>query len=239
MKTYVFFIAMLLIGNTLLAQVKEGTILFEQKIDLHRRIPAEDEQMKAMLPHYRTNKYQLAFGDGQSYYKMQEAEPDVTENHGSGGMVMKFGGANNEYYRNLENHTEVDKRELAEKDYIVQDSLRTIKWKLIDESKTVLGFNCKKATGKTERGSDVEAWYTEEIPVSTGPDIFNGLPGMILLVDINKGEFVYTATEVKKTVEKKELKAPSKGKKLNAAEFAKIQKEILGDQSGPIRITRN
>ena len=239
MKKLVLIIAAITTGNIVTAQVKEGTLLFDQKIDMHRRIPAEDEQMKAMLPHYRTNKYKLFFGDGQSFYKMQEAEPDVTENTNGGGIVMKFGGANNEFYRNLNTHMEIDKKELAEKDYLIEDSIHSIKWKLADETKTILGFNCRKALGKTERGSDVEAWYTEEIPIASGPDIFSSLPGMILMVDINKGEFVYTATELKKTVDKKELKVPSKGKKLNTTEFAKLQKEILGDQSGPIRITRN
>ena len=239
MKKLVFVLATITLGNIVIAQVKEGTLLFDQKIDMHRRIPAEDAQMKAMLPHYRTNKFQLSFGDGQSFYKMQEAEPDVTDNGGGGGIVMKFGGGNTEYYRNFNTHMEIDKKELAEKSYLIEDSLHSIKWKLADDTKTILGFNCKKATGKTEKGSDIEVWYTEEIPVSSGPEIFSGLPGMILFVDINKGEFVYTATELKKTVDKKELNAPSKGKKMTPSEFAKLQKEILGDQSGPIRIIRN
>ena len=239
MKKLSFVLVAFTVGNFVNAQVKEGTILFDQKIDMHRRIPAEDEQMKTMIPHFRTNKYLLVFADGQSFYKMQEAEPDVTETNNGGGIVMKFGGANSEYYRNLGTRKEIDKKELAEKEYVIEDTIRSIKWKLADDTKSILGYTCKKAIGKTERGSEVEAWYSEEIPVASGPDVFCNLPGMILLVDINKGEFVYTATELKKTVNVKDVKAPSKGKKMNAAEFAKLQKEILGDQSGPIRITRN
>ena len=238
MKNIICITVLLGSGTLVNAQVKEGTLTFEQKIDLYRRIPEEDEQMKAMLPHYRSNTFMLTFGDGQSIYKMKEAEPDVNETHG-GGVVLKFGSPNTEYYRNFTTHVEVDKKELAEKDYIVQDSLHSIPWKLIDESKVILGFNCKKAIGKTERGNDVEAWYTEEIPVFSGPEIFSSLPGMILLVDINKGEFVYTATHLNKTPDKKDLKAPNKGKKVSSAEFNKLQKEILGDQSGPMKIIRN
>lgn len=221
------------------AQIKEGKIVYEQKIDLHRRI--QDAQMKAMVPQFRTSKYELYFGDAQSFYKMQEAEPDVTETAGNqhGGMVMKFGGANSENYKNFSTHLQVEKRELADKDYIVQDSIRSIAWKISGETKTILGYTCKKASGKTLRGSDVEAWYTEEILLASGPDSFNGLPGMILLADVNKGEIVYTALTLDKKVDKKELKIPAKGKKVTPEEFAKLQKEIFENQNGPVRIVTN
>ena len=50
------------------AQIKEGKIVYEQKIDLHRRM--QDVQMKAMVPQFRTTKYELYFGEAQSFYKM-------------------------------------------------------------------------------------------------------------------------------------------------------------------------
>lgn len=214
------------------AQITEGKIIYEQKIDMHRRL--QDEQMKAMIPQFRTSKYELNFADNQSIYKIQEEEPDITENTGHGNVVMRFGGANAEYYKNFSTQKQVEKRELADKDYVIEDSLRHLTWKLEDESKSILGYNCKKATGKTERGSDVEAWYTEEIPVSSGPESYNGLPGMILQVDINKEEFLITAINLEKSADKKELKIPSKGKKISPADFATLQKEIFGNQSGPI-----
>lgn len=220
------------------AQISEGKIVYEQKIDLHRRM--QDEQMKAMVPQFRTSKFELNFADNQSIYKMQEEEPDITENTGNGGIVMRFGGANTEYYKNFATRKQVEKRELGDKDYIIEDSLRNINWKLVDETKTILGYHCKKASGKTERGSDVEAWYTEEILLSSGPETFNGLPGMILQVDINKEEFLITAVSVDKSADKKELRAPSKGKKITPADFAAKQKELFGNQSGPVmRVINN
>jgi GLPGLI family protein len=220
------------------AQIKEGKIVYEQKIDLHRRM--QDEQMKAMVPQFRTSRFELNFADNQSRYAMQEKEPDITENTGNGGIVMRFGGANTEYYENFITQKQVEKRELGDKDYIIEDSLRHISWKLLNETKMILGYHCKKASGKTERGSDVDAWYTEEIPVSSGPETFNGLPGMILQVDINKEEFLITAVSIYKSANKKELKAPSKGKKITPEEFAIKQKELFGNQSGPLmRVVNN
>jgi GLPGLI family protein len=214
------------------AQIKECKIIYEQKIDLYRRM--QDEQMKAMVPQFRTAKYELNFADNQSMYKTQEEEPDITENTGNGGIVMKFDGANSEYYKNFNTQTQVEKRELGDKDYVIEDTLHHITWKLMDTTKTILGYACKKATGKTERGSDVEAWYTEDIPVSSGPEIFDGLPGMILQIDINKEELVTTAISIEKSADKKELKEPSKGKKITPGDFAAKQKELFGNQTGPV-----
>ena len=238
MKKIFFGIVAITAMHVTIAQVKEGKIIFEQKIDLHRRM--QDEQMKAMVPQFRTSKFQLNFADNQSMYKAQEEEPDITENTDQGGIVMKFGGANNEYYKNFTTQKQVEKRELGDKDYIIEDSIHHTTWKLVDSTKIILGYTCKKATGKTERGSDVEAWYTEDIPVSSGPETFSGLPGMILQIDINKEEFVTTAISIEKSVDKEELKEPTKGKKVTADEFAAKMKELFGSQTGPvIRVENN
>lgn len=222
------------------AQTKEGKITYEQKIDMYRRIPADNTQMRAMVPQFRTAKFELLFADNQSLYKAVEEEPDLTENPGNG-PVMRFNmGAENEFYRNFTTKKTVEKRDLMEETYLVEDSIRSIVWKLEEgETKTILGYTCKKASGKTQRGTDVIAWYSEDIPVASGPEQFNSLPGMILGVDANKGEIVFTALTLDKKVQTKNIKAPTKGKKVTNEEFAKIQKELFGNQNGPVRIVTN
>ena len=85
------------------------------------------------------------------------------------------------------------------------------------------------------------AWYADDISLSlsSGPGQFGGLPGLILGLDVNESEFVYTATDIQNKVNKSDLKAPSEGKKVTPAEFARIRKEFLGDGNGPVRIIRN
>ena len=221
------------------AQVKEGKITYEEKIDVHRRIPKENEQMRAMMPQFRTNKYELLFADNKSLYQHKEEETDLSEQP-QGGIVMRFGGAENIFYKNFTLNKSIEKRDLMEKEFIVEDSIRNISWKLVDsETKSVLGHVCKKATGKSERGLDLVAWYTEDIALSSGPGQFSGLPGLILALDINTGEITYTAQEIKDSVKKADIKAPTKGKKVTPEEFVKIRKELLGDGNGPVRIVTN
>jgi GLPGLI family protein len=221
------------------AQVKEGKIVFEETIDMHRRIPKENEQMKAMVPQFRTTKFELTFGDNKSLYKAAEEEPDLADQQQGGGIVMRFAGNDNVFYKDLATQMSIEKRNLMEKEFIVEDSIRNISWKLIDgETKTIAGHSCKKATGKTALGSDLVAWYAEDISLSSGPAQFGGLPGLILAMDVNNSEFVYTATAISKDVKQAELKAPTKGKKVTPVEFAKLRKELMGN-GGPIRIVTN
>jgi GLPGLI family protein len=62
-------------------------------------------------------------------------------------------------YKNYSNQKFLEQTELADKPYIIDDTIKASSWKLSDERKTVLDHPCKKATMKTERGNDVTAWY--------------------------------------------------------------------------------
>ncbi|HMJ46537.1 MAG TPA: GLPGLI family protein [Ferruginibacter sp.] len=241
MKQIACLATILIIVQIADAQVTEGKVIYEQKIDMWRRIPAEDAQTRSMIPQTRTTKFQLQFANNQSMYKAIEEEPDLSEQNNNGGLVIRMGGAaENEYYKNFTTQRAVNKIDMMGEIYLVDDSLRTFKWKLEEgETKTIMGHACKKATGKSERGTEITAWYAEDIQISAGPEQFNGLPGLILGIDANKGEIVYNAIAMDKKVEEKIIKAPSKGKKVTNAEFTKIQTQVMGNSNGPVRIRMN
>ena len=222
------------------AQVKAGKVIYEQKIDMWRRIPEENVQMRSMVPQTRTTKFELHFANNKSLYKAVEVEPDLSEQNNSGVVIRMGGAAENEYFRDFTSQRAVNKIDMMGEIYIIDDSLRSIKWKLEEgETKTILGHSAKKATGKTERGTEVVAWYAEDIQVSSGPEQFNGLPGLILSLDANNGEIVYAALSLDQKADDKSIKAPSKGKKVTFAEFAKIQQQVRGSGNGPVRIVTN
>ena len=52
-------------------------------------------------------------------------------------------------------------------------------WKLFEESCTINGFNCKKATADY-LGRNWIVWYTEDIPLPIGPWMLWGTPGLIV-----------------------------------------------------------
>lgn len=59
-----------------------------------------------------------------------------------------------------------------------------LKWAINENfSKEIFGYTCYKANSiviKGKREIEVEAWFTEDIPISNGPGFYHGLPGLIL-----------------------------------------------------------
>ncbi|SHL59057.1 GLPGLI family protein [Flavobacterium xanthum] len=75
-----------------------------------------------------------------------------------------------------------------DKDTNVKETLPSFNWKLIDESKTINGYTCKKATTTNtafNSNQSIVAWYTDQIPINDGPMHYNGLPGFIIQIEID------------------------------------------------------
>ena len=69
----------------------------------------------------------------------------------------------------------------------------------------------------------VTAWYTPQIPVSSGPQSYWGLPGLIL--ELNAGRTTMLCTELAlNPSEAVEIQKPNKGKEVNREEYNKIIK---------------
>lgn len=79
----------------------------------------------------------------------------------------------------------------------MQDSLRNRTWKITESSRNIAGYNCKQALWEVNDTLRIYAWYAEELISSTGPETFNGLPGVILGLATEDGGVVYFAKEVK------------------------------------------
>lgn len=248
--------AALLSCGSLLAQAQQGAIIYERKINMHLRI--QDEHMRAMIPEFRTSKHQLLFSDSTSVYKaVQEEEmPDAFSGEGGGQRVVFRSGPmdNGILYKNFAAGKSIESRELGAKTYIIEDSIRGRSWKLTSETRTILGFTCRKAVstetmtgGGTRitiagnagarqtdtsnqpapREVTIEAWYAEGITAPVGPESYGMLPGVILELNIDNGAIVYTAQELKKEVNKADIREPKKGKRLSRAEFMKMQAELM------------
>ena len=63
--------------------------------------------------------------------------------------------------------------------YTYEEPGHSISWTLTEETDTVCGYLCQKATG-TYGGRTWIAWYAPEIPVPFGPWKLTGLPGLVL-----------------------------------------------------------
>ena len=235
MKKYAFcalFLCNIVSLSAQTASTNEGVILFEEKMNLHRRLAADDER-KAFIPEFRTSKMELYFKGDECLYKPVEEDEDE-QPAGGGGMRMRMGGMNSEIYRNFATEKRVEQRDAMGKKYLIEDTLKIVAWKLGTETKKVLNYDCMKATFEdTARKQKITAWFTDAIQLTAGPSSFGSLPGMVLAVDINEGEIVYKAMKIDlKAVKAEDIKAPIKGEKITQVEFRKKMEEMMKRNGG-------
>ncbi len=252
------------------AQQKEGTIVFERKINMYKTIT--DEQMRAMMPEFRTSKHMLLFSDSISVYKVipDDEAPDPFAAGGGGGprMIMRFGNDGGDLYKNFSQSKSILSTELGGKNFLIVDSIKPQPWKLSMETKQILGQTCHKATRKipaavmgarmvtmggpgavtkdttvqkpvAPKDWEVVAWFADNLISPVGPESYGQLPGVILELDIDNGRTVYTAKEIKATVDAKELKEPKKGKVVTQEEYRKLMQQMMQNQGGPSMFRRS
>jgi GLPGLI family protein len=84
-------------------------------------------------------------------------------------------------------------------DYLIEEAMPTIAWKISNDTATFGGLHCQKATGHF-KGRDYIVWFCPDLPVHTGPWKLNGLPGVIVDARDTKNEVVFAFDGVEKTV---------------------------------------
>ena len=219
-----------LLPFSVFAQNTEGEVAYDEKVNLHISVSEENEQIRAMLPEHQIFKKVLYFNEGESLYKdvpRSEEEGDQTVEGGDGNFkfVMKMTAPDNKTYKNLADNKKVDQQEFMGKKFLIVDKTDKYEWKLTGEQKMILDYPCMRATYQ-DTTREVEAWFTPQIPVSTGPGSYGQLPGLILELSIDGGKRTITATEVKLgPLEKGVMEKPTNGKKVTQEEFKQIVEE--------------
>ncbi len=79
--------------------------------------------------------------------------------------------------------------------YYYEEDIPVFDWKLTEDTMTVCGYMCKNAH-TTFRGRTYNAWYAPQIPISSGPWKFAGLPGLILRVQDSQKMFYFICTQI-------------------------------------------
>lgn len=244
---------LLLTFSILSAQQNQGKVNYNRTVKLQMSFAGMPGGVEQQLPSSRTDKYELVFGNNQSLWKQGEQEPEEEQSFGNEGMQIRMvvAGSNDVLFTNFNNGRKVEKRELFDKTFIVDDTITKLKWKMTGESKIILNHNCMKAeavriskrmtmnmdNGKMERKeiddtAKIQAWFAMDIPVSAGPSEFQGqLPGLILELDVRNGDQVYLATSLSETADLSVIKEPAGKKKYTQEEFKKERDKMLEEMN--------
>ena len=81
---------------------------------------------------------------------------------------------------------------------VYTEPLGEIQWEISDSTKSVLGYDCIKATANYH-GRNWTAWFAPDIPLQEGPWKLTGLPGLILEASESTGQHSFVATGLEAT----------------------------------------
>lgn len=225
-----FFSIAALVANAQVKFISSGHIEFEKRSNQFSYYDQEEEQntwiieMKKAFPKMVSETYVMDFNEDKTVYKMLKADP-------AGKYVWGRKPSEDDItVKDMRSGQIALQRDIFEQTYLIKDSLRNYKWRMTNETRTIAGFECRKAVTIISDSVYIVAFYTEEITVSSGPESFGGLPGMILGLAVPRLQMTWFATKV-------ELKEPAataltpkqKGKTVTWAAYEKDLNRAMSD----------
>lgn len=92
--------------------------------------------------------------------------------------------------------------------YQYKELLPKPQWRIDPISKSILGYKCQQA--KTSyKGREWTVWFTSEIPISEGPWLLRGLPGLILYAEDSDHHYTFKCIAIEKVAGKKKIEKDS------------------------------
>ncbi|HET6995266.1 MAG TPA: hypothetical protein VFI06_09815, partial [Chitinophagaceae bacterium] len=130
MKKILIAGGMVLITALSQAQMKEGKVVYERVSQIQIRINDGHEELQNMLPKSRTDNFELTFGNNKSLWK--QAEKEQEDDFGGGGMQIRMfgGGSDDVLYNDFSTGKRTEQRDMFDKKFIIDDSIRSLKWKM-------------------------------------------------------------------------------------------------------------
>jgi len=240
MKKNLFISILLLLPFLINAQQNQGTIVYETRSSASLSMNGVEQKMPM-----RIAKNELLFMENKSLFKnIPITDEDQKFQNGNSSIGFQTNNSLRITYHDFDKKERLRTKELGTKKYIEQGSIPDLNWVIGEETKTILGLPCKKATGKLVNKDwltsvsnntvtitpkidtiTVYAWFTNSIPLPIGPDRYTGLPGAIMLVENNKGRILFEAVSVNEMVKQKNMQPPLDGKLISQEDFYKEDRD--------------
>lgn len=103
-------------------------------------------------------------------------------------------------------------------------------WKILPETVKIGDYQTQKAETKFG-GRTWYAWFTQEIPLQDGPYKFSGLPGLIVKIQDEKGDYSFDLMQTKKIAEIYQPLNRGQFITLSKSKYMDLQKKFRKDPS--------
>ncbi|MEM6395662.1 MAG: GLPGLI family protein [Bacteroidota bacterium] len=246
MKTLFLFILSLTAGAFIQAQ-DQGTIhyLSTRTLSLDGVDLGEEamEMIKSMLGENGIqDRATLQFQGQKSLYR-PIVEAEQTRENGPMTVVIQRVGQELQFYTDWATKEIAYADNIFDQPFLIKDQFQEIDWQLDTETPVNMDYQlpAKRATATLDNGDEIVAWYSEAVPLPFGPRKYGGLPGIIVRLEEQSedGLTTYEITQIDLETEVGEIKAPTTGRSVDRAKFAKLYEERMSNQDGPIMIRRS
>lgn len=217
------------LASPTLAQTS-GRIEYAEKVKLVLHVEGNaEEDMVNSLPKEHISQKELLFNSSASLYQGNKKKPSNKDSEaieGDGAHVMiKMKEPDDKVFCDLINKLKTEQRDFMSRIFLVESNLSSLQWKLSGEQKMILNYPCQEALLK-DSSKTVRVWFTPSLPISSGPNGYGNLPGIILEADLDNGKVNIVATKIElKEIDNALLKKPKDGKKVTKEAFEKIKAE--------------
>ena len=114
--------------------------------------------------------------------------------------------------------------EFLTRDFRIEGEVPAYRWRLLGEESEFLGYVVQKAEAEHD-GHTIEAWFTVDIPGFVAPETYSGLPGVVLMVSVDRGLTLIQAVEVDLDTPVDAISAPTDGESISPEDFDAIVEE--------------
>ncbi len=108
------------------------------------------------------------------------------------------------------------------------------KWKITQETKKIGKYLCFKAIDIESTNTKMKpvVWFTPELPVPFGPLDFNGLPGLVIRVEMAGGRTLSASKIELNPKGKIIIKKPTEGEKISEKKFREHMNMLIESRMG-------
>lgn len=183
----------------------------------------------------------LYLGKRSSVFKSRDKEINDSifeKNYIPGESINSKHFSPNEYFKFYQQNKLISLKKFLN-NYIIEDTIPSIKWTLTSDEETLHGFSCQKAIGGF-KGRTYEVWFTSEIPVSNGPWKLGGLPGLIIEAHDTKNQVLFSFSGYNRHSPKdKFIILPSNAIKTTEAQFRRLLDAASNDPAAFLQNSPN
>lgn len=230
------FLVFVFINTTILSQNISGKVTYivsmtpisDKKIDSifsnkKNKNPKMNAWIRGIYKNTPNVNAYLDFIDGESIYYVEDEMEVEVEGKPIFNINRIFAGGDNKTYKNTKTKEYV--KEYVRENLLIE--LNEKKWKITQESKQIGSYLCFKAIDIESTNTKMKpvVWFTPQIPVSFGPKEYNGLPGLVILVEMYN-RTISASKIVLNPKEKIKLKKLIKGERITSAAFKEKTKNF-------------